>query len=98
MSKIEKWETRLTGKWILVNKKIQGDQTCNRIEALIKSHLKEIARDSSGWLALYVDPSDGRFWELTYPEGELQGGGPPELRSVTLEEARRRYGESISLQ
>ena len=32
-----------------------------------------------GWEKLYRDPGDGRCWLLTYPFGELQGGGPPSL-------------------
>ena len=33
----------------------------------------------AGWEKIYRDPRDGRFWLLTYPFGELQGGGPPSL-------------------
>jgi hypothetical protein len=47
----------------------------------------------SGWSALHLDPGDGRFWELTFPEGHLHGGGPPLLRVVSEEEARQKYGD-----
>jgi hypothetical protein len=40
---------------------------------------------------LYVDPTDGRYWELTYPQGDMQGGGPPQIRVVSEEDAQARY-------
>lgn len=40
-----------------------------------------------GWEKLYRDPGDGRYWLLTYPFGELQGGGPPSLICKPLSEA-----------
>lgn len=43
-----------------------------------------------GWEKLYRDPYDGRFWLLTYPFGELQGGGPPSLICKPLTEAEIR--------
>ena len=60
---------------------------------LVASHLVEIARDSTGWDTLYVDPDDGRFWEHIYPQSEMHGGGPPMLKHVSEEEARAKYGE-----
>jgi hypothetical protein len=93
MNKINSTETLLTGKWIWQGDRIVGDETCNRIYDLIKNHLKEEGRDASGWEALYRDPDDGRLWELTYPQGELQGGGPPQLRHLTVDEAKSKYGD-----
>lgn len=43
-----------------------------------------------GWEKLYRDPGDGRYWLLTYPFGELQGGGPPSLICKALNEAEIR--------
>src|SRR3569832_1100949 len=40
-----------------------------------------------GWEKLYRDPDDGRYRLLTYPFGELQGGGPPALIQRDLSEA-----------
>ncbi|MBW2453417.1 MAG: hypothetical protein JRI68_02850, partial [Deltaproteobacteria bacterium] len=50
-----------------------------------------ISERYGAWKTLFRDPSDGRLWERTYPEGHLQGGGPPMLSTVTEEQARRRY-------
>jgi hypothetical protein len=93
MIKLKPTETQLTGKWLLRDGRVVGDETCQRIRELITSHLKELGRDPSGWDALYLDPDDGRLWELTYPQGHLQGGGPPQLRYLTSDEAKKKYGE-----
>jgi len=69
-----------------------GDSaTALRIGELTSTHLKEVGRSEDGWASLYKDPGDGRFWELTYPQGELHGGGPPRLALVSATDAARRY-------
>lgn len=85
-------ETDLQGKWILAKGKRVGDEVTQRIQHLVRDHLKKVASDQSGWNALYQDPGDGRFWELTYPLGEGNGGGPPRLSVLTYEQATRKYG------
>ena len=90
--KIASSEILLTGQWKIVQGRVVADDTCQRIDELIGAHLKMLGRDPSGWETFYRDPDDGRFWELTYPQGHLQGGGPPQLRCLTLEEAKVKYG------
>ena len=85
-------ETLLTGKWLLSNGHPVADEVCDRIMLLIKGHLRELGHDSSGWDMLYRDISDGRLWELTFPQSELHGGGPPQLRCIASEEAQMKYG------
>jgi hypothetical protein len=41
---------------------------------------------------LYRDPVTGRLWELTWPQSDLHGGGPPRLRLVQADEVRPKYG------
>ena len=94
--KIEPNETQLTGKWLLSEGRVVADVICQRIEDLVRSHLKEVGRDASGWDVLYRDPIDGRLWELVYPKSELQGGGPPELHCLTMDEAKRKYGNEVT--
>jgi len=91
--KLESSETLLIGKWLLEANQIVADNTCQRIEGLLESYLIELACDTSGWGGLYRDPYDGRLWELSYPDSELQGGGPPQLRLMALEEACQKYGK-----
>ena len=61
------------------------------IRSLVADSLAKVATDQSGWTSLYRDPSDNRLWELTYPHGEMHGGGPPTLRRITAEYALRKY-------
>lgn len=84
-------ETMLVGQWRLDDGRPVADDVSARIAALTKSHLVEIGRDTSGWLTLYRDPGDGRFWELDYPQSELHGGGPPRLRAISPEDAHGKY-------
>jgi hypothetical protein len=93
--KILPTETLLAGEWQRANHQVVADKTCERINRLVESFLKEIGRDSSGWDVLYRDPGDGRFWELTYPQSELLGGGPPQLRCMTSEQALEKYGITL---
>jgi hypothetical protein len=95
--KIQPNEFQLTGKWLSRDGRVVADETCARINELIHSHLKQLGRDASGWNVLYRDPEDGRFWELTYPQSDLHGGGPPQLQCLALDEAKTRYGNAISV-
>jgi hypothetical protein len=92
MNPLSKDETHLTGKWILENRRVVADETCRRIEHLIAHLLQKRAASPDGWSVLYQDPGDGRFWELTYPQSEMQGGGPPDLRALDPSEVRAKYG------
>jgi len=87
-------EKLLTGSWIAQNGNVHGDAVCERIEWLLSQHLQKItdSPDGGGWETLYRDPDDGRYWERTYPRGELHGGGPPQLTCLTADDAKQKYG------
>lgn len=68
------------------------DEAAMRIAWLTQSYLRVLASADGGWSTLFRDPSDGRLWEKTYPQGNLHGGGLPVLRVIAREEAIRRYG------
>jgi len=50
--------------------------------------LELISADESGWLKLYQDPEDKRYWQLSFEHGEMQGGGPPSLILLSELEAK----------
>jgi Immunity protein 27 len=91
MRLIQPHETMIEGHWLSVGGKVVADAAVNRIDTLVGSHLSLLAVSSDGWAKLFRDPDDGRLWEHTFPQSELQGGGPPRLEIVSLETARLRY-------
>jgi hypothetical protein len=93
MNQIKPHETELTGKWVAEGGRVRGDAACEQINWLTQNWLVQVAdsRDGGGWETLYRDPNDGRLWERTYPQGEMQGGGPPRLAFLTPEQAARKY-------
>lgn len=91
--KLKPEETELVGKLEMVNARVRGDATCERIHRLTTTHLQEVAisKESGGWDTLFKDPDDGRYWERTYPHSEMHGGGPPRLALLSMEEAQSNY-------
>ncbi len=85
-------ETELLGSWVNKAGSIIADDVSKRIEALISKELKGVGTSGDGWDALYIDPSDGRYWELTYPDSDSHGGGAPKLSSMTAEQVKAKYG------
>jgi hypothetical protein len=85
-------KSELVGSWTLIEGRMVEDQNAALITELTETRLRRIALAPGGWEALYQDPEDGRFWELHFPNGEMQGGGPAALRVLSNEAARARYG------
>ena len=83
-------KTVLEGNWIHDGKTIVGDGVCEQIERLLPG-LTSIASREGGWTRLFRDPRSGEFWELTYPQSHLHGGGPPRLESLSLDQVHARY-------
>jgi Immunity protein 27 len=75
-------ETEIRGAWIWADGKIVEDDASRRIRQLVESHLIHIATSKDGWVRFYRDTQDGRIWELSYPQGEVHGGGPMLMRVV----------------
>ena len=92
MKKIQPSESIIKGEWKFKNKRVIADKNCQRIEFLIESELDKISIDNSNWSTLYLDSRNETYWELTYPESEMQGGGPPKLEKITnLDTLREKY-------
>jgi len=73
----------LTGAWIVRDRAVVGDDVCAEIKRLLAEDLVELGRDESGWYTLFRDRRDGQFWERSYPQSELHGGGPPQLAPIS---------------
>lgn len=84
-------EKELIGTWFIDKGTIKEDETSKRINALINNYLIELSTDQSGWYKLYRDPNDGRYWELSYPNGDMAGGGPPMLKYLPETKILERY-------
>lgn len=92
MKKISNDEILIKGKWLTEKMgAIIKDEESLRIEWLIHHHLKWIYKDDSGWLNLYQDPDDGRYWELIYENSEFHGGGAPSLKHISNIIAKEKY-------
>ena len=85
-------ERQLTGAWGDAHAGPLGDEVDRRIFWLVRHRLRRRASTNSGWDTLFIDPRDGRFWELTFPHGTLFGGGPRQLTQLSAEEAAAKYG------
>jgi hypothetical protein len=96
LMKLEPQEKLLTGKWIFENNQMRGDEVEERIHWLIAHDLQKVTHSpqSGAWETLYKDPDDGRYWERTYPQSQMHGGGPLQLRNLTADEAITKYGLS----
>jgi hypothetical protein len=83
----------LVGSWLETTSGVTRDETCKRIEWLVQHSLEHVADHpgSGAWESLFRDPADGRYWERSYPQGQMHGGGPPALRHVTEQEVNTKY-------
>ena len=90
--KIRPTESVITGNWTVADGKVAADANCERIEQLTADYLVLLKTDPSGWANLYQDPLDSTYWERIYPKAEMHGGGPPELRKISIDAAVKKYG------
>ena len=95
--KLKHDETELVGKWVEANSEVHDDAVCERIEWLTFHQLKKIAisKQWGAWETLFQDPDDGRYWEQTYPQGQMHGGGPRSLNCLSREQAKEKYGNEV---
>ncbi len=84
-------ESMIEGGYTYVGGILEFDANALRIEWLIENSLKKVTTDTSGWYILYQDLTDKRYWELSYPQSELHGGGAPRLEYINIEKAKLKY-------
>jgi hypothetical protein len=89
--KIDNSETEIIEIWSFDGHNITANEQGKRIDWLINNYLTRIASDSSGWIVLYQDPEDKRYWEKDNPQGHLQSGGPRTLKTLSDNEAKIKY-------
>lgn len=92
---IKSHEIELIGNWLFDGKKVREDDVTKRIKKLTSQYLVKVKSDSSGWISLYIDPNDYRFWLLDYPDSNLQGGGAPILRNINRKEIEEIFGNTV---
>jgi len=81
----------LTGNWIVDESgRVVGDKAEQEIlEAL--GRFTRLSEREGGWTTLYLDPSDGSYWERTFVQSELHGGGPSKLTRIPAAQVAERY-------
>jgi hypothetical protein len=72
-----------TDQWVFRDGCIHAEGDFDRINKLL-SHLTELRRADGGWRVLYVDELRGSYWELSYPQAEMHGGGPRRLKELAI--------------
>ncbi len=88
---IQSSEIEINGAWIEQNGKMVADPNSVRIADLIANKLLKLAVADGGFSTLYVNQSDSRLWELSYPQSDGHGGGPPRLSQISSEDASLKY-------
>ncbi|MEP6621550.1 MAG: Imm27 family immunity protein [bacterium] len=87
-------EQQLTGHWKDGKAGAAADDVDERILWLVTKRLLPKGLTADGWDSLFLDPRDSRFWELTFPQSSLFGGGPRQLSVLSPEAAAEKYGMS----
>jgi hypothetical protein len=80
----------IAGRWVYDGKQVVGNKACEQIDSLLPTLTLLGSRDG-GWTRLYRSADRMVFWELTYPESHLHGGGAPRLESYSQDEVRANY-------
>lgn len=91
MKLLEPTENELVGSIVINGGRAEFDEVAKRINWLVEHSLNHLSDDESGWLSLYENPQDGRYWERTFPNGENHGGGAPKLSLIDREKAKVKY-------
>jgi Immunity protein 27 len=91
LEQLQSNEKEIIGNWKVEGAIVVADANSKRIDYLIENFLMEIAEDETGWIKLYQDPFDNRYWELTYQHGEAHGGGAPNLKNITEMDAKKKF-------
>ncbi len=61
------------------------------IERRLHEELRYVGSSDDGWSQLFVDRFDYTYWEMTFPQSDMHGGGPKLLSQVTKDFAHAKY-------
>ena len=86
----------LLGSWVVKDSKVVTDAVGQEIEDRLRKYSRLAKSKDGDWAILYIDRELNEFWELTYPQSHLHGGGPKALSRITEEEANLRYDFSLN--
>ncbi len=89
--KIEAHETIIESDSTLVGSEEEARRANLRILHLTHHHLVKTATANEGWAILYQDPTDQRYWELTFPKSYYHGCGPRKLSYLSNPDATLKY-------
>ena len=95
--KLQDNESILSGQWGYKDGAVIQDADCKRIEWLTNSFLQLVGVSGENWAALYLNPEDGSYWLLTYPNSDWHGGGPPQLKRVPKKDDLNDYPDLSKL-
>ena len=98
LSLLESDRTEYIGGSYFKDGVMYADEVSKLIQRELKDHLAQLGTDETGWNLLYRDRRDGRYWEMTYPQSSLHGGGPPALRLLAMDEVKSRFGHLLGEQ
>lgn len=77
-------KSELREVWRVLDGKVIAEGDSAIIKDWLATKLDQVAVDWSGWITLYRHRGTGQFWELSYPNGEMHGGGPRLLRHLQI--------------
>lgn len=66
--------------WISEDGKMIARGDAAAIDDMLATKLEKVSSNASGWLVVYRHRETSQFWELSYPQSEMHGGGPRRLR------------------
>lgn len=87
-SRVAKLTERLIEDFVLKGSKIVAAGDAARIDAMLRDELVKVADAEGGWTVLYQHKTTGTFWEVSYPNSGMHGGGPRQLVELSEESAR----------
>jgi len=64
------------------NGKVTACGDAAAIDEMLATKLEEVRTEKSGWTIVFRHRDTNQLWELSYPQSELQGGGPRRLRRI----------------